>query len=432
MGRWWGTCFWVARRSGRRLPPLRAATRAALSSKGVLWLFRVVIVFLLAGCGLLGDPAAFSPPTITPVPMAENTDKRAYQHGIDFLTLPDGTYTLIWASSGEPPAGPLPSGNWTHDIYYAPIDPQQPAIRPVLLIANPEAQEPASAAISSDGHILITMEDGWNTGREVAQRYGVYDAALNPILPYPQLIADGGHSGHVTASGARFVVFYAEGWVDGGGVDGLGSGDDVRVAVYDSEGVLEHRLEVAVGEESRDWWPLAAGSPERVLLLWQRFVPQETYSRLMFALLDAEAGRLVVDAVMLEEAVQYYTYDAVFVPSLNRFLVTGAQLGGVGFACLLDEEGKVVAFKTGLPAPVRESQIILRDGIGETLAAQPVAPSGIMVLRLRPENIQLKYRLGDDYVWESSGVDGIFLSPDTLYLVATSPAGLVEKTVILP
>jgi len=112
-------------------------------------------------------------------------DPRSYQHGIDFVPLPDGTYYLIWSSSGNPPTGALPDGSWPHDIYYSRIDPAHPSIKPVKFISKPEAQEPASAAISTDDHIMITMEDGWNARLTIAQRYGVYDKDLKPILPYP-------------------------------------------------------------------------------------------------------------------------------------------------------------------------------------------------------------------------------------------------------
>jgi len=108
---------------------------------------------------------------------------------------------------------------WTHDIFYSDIDPHNPKISPIKIISNPEAQEPASSAISDDGHIMITMEDGWNAKNVVAQRYGLYDQSMNPVKPYPNTALDGGHSGHVAASGNRFVIFYSEGWVNDGGVD---------------------------------------------------------------------------------------------------------------------------------------------------------------------------------------------------------------------
>ncbi|RME42888.1 MAG: hypothetical protein D6791_16720 [Chloroflexi bacterium] len=312
-------------------------------------------------------------------------------------------------------------------MYFSQIVPAAPSIEPVLLISNPEAQEPASAAVSPDGHIMITMEDGWNTQREVAQRYGVYDTTLGPTLPYPQMVADGGHSGHVTASGNRFVVFYSEGWVEGGGVDNLGSGDDVWVAVYTSEGKLNYTLAVAVGDDSRDWWPLISGSPERALLIWQRFAEGETYSNLMFSLLDVYTGLWVENTVLLEKKMKYYTHSVAFIPSIARFLVTGAYDHGGGFAFLLDSHGNVVAANTNLPAPMREANIIVRDSQEGIVAVEAIAPSGMMVLSISADRITLTDVQEDDYEWRYSGVDGIFLSPDKVYMVATSPAGLIER-----
>lgn len=390
------------------------------------------LIFLLAGCIPSRHLVTAAAPTAAPMPASEISDLREYQHGIDFVHLPNGSYVLIWSSAGNPPTGQLPDGTWAHDVYYTHIDPAHPSIHPVLLIANPEAQEPASAAISSDGHVLITMEDGWNTERTVAQRYGVYDAELEPVLPYPQMVADGGHSGHVAAAGKRFVVFYSEGWIDGGGVDDLGSGDDVWAAVYDSDGALEYTLDIAAGGGSRDWWPLVAASPEHALLVWQRFIDDETSSRLMFSLLDVENASLVVSAATLEDKVQYYAYNVVFVSALDRFLITGAYPNGTGFAYLLNTDGDIAAANTALPAPVRESQVILRDEESEALAAVPVVPSGVMVLTLTSESIGLKYLLEDEYIWPYSGTDGIFLSADTLYIVSTSPDGLVERILPLP
>ncbi len=393
--------------------------------------FALSAAFLLTGCARSSPAPTNLPPTAIPSEEAE-ADPRRYQHGIDFVPLPNGAYALIWASDGNPPTIQASSENWNHDIYYAYLEAEAPAIRPVMLISNPEAQEPASAAISADGHILITLEDGWNTEREVAQRYGVYDAQLQPVLPYPQLVADGGHSGHVAAAGNHFVIFYSDGWVEGGGVDELGSGDDVLAAVYDSKGTLEYTLDIATGGRSRDWWPLAAGSPEHALLVWQRFVDDETYSQLRFSLLEVDTASLTVDAALLEEQVRYYTYSVAFIRSIDRFLLTGAYPAHGGFAYLIDTDGNVVAGNTNLPAPVREAQIIVRDTGPETLAAQAVAPSGLMVLALSPEHIELQYLLEDDYTWQYSGIDGIFLTPARIYLVATSPNGLVEKTFVLP
>ncbi|MFV2068417.1 MAG: hypothetical protein ACC645_15715, partial [Pirellulales bacterium] len=213
-------------------------------------------------------------------------DPREYQHGIDFVPLDSGHYGLIWSSSGNPPTGAAPNGDWTHDIYYSAIDPTNPQIVPQTIISNPEAQEPASSAIADDGRIMITMEDGWNANHTIAQRYGVYNSDFSPVDPYPNLVLDGGHSGHVASVGNRFVVFYSEGWVDGGGVDDLGSGDDVMLKVYRSDGTFERAKNIAVGGATRDWWPLVAGSTDRAMLLWQRFVDDATHADLMGSIYD--------------------------------------------------------------------------------------------------------------------------------------------------
>lgn len=359
-------------------------------------------------------------------------DPRAYQHGIDFLPLPNGNYYVVWASSGNPPTGPDHDGNWTHDIYYSLIDPSNPVIHPTPLISNPEAQEPSSAAISSDGNMMVTMEDGWNTANEVAQRYGVYDVNLNPALPYPQMAYDGGHSGHVAAVGSRFVIFFSDGWVEGGGVDNLGSGDDVIAHVYSATGVLEGSFDIAVGHITRDWWPVVDGSETRAALVWQRFVAGETHSDLMLSILDIPGGDLVVDAMQLEEAVKYYTYGVAYLPSVDRFLIVGTYHNGGGFAYLLNQDGHIVAAHTSLPAIVRESRPIVLDNGGEVTIAQPTDPTGIEILSISSSEITLRYTVADDYVWEYSGTAGIFANAATVYLISTSPAGLVEKVFHLP
>jgi hypothetical protein len=353
-------------------------------------------------------------------------DPRSYQHGIDFVKLDNGDYWLIWASSGNPPTGAAPSGNWTHDVYYSRIVPSNPKINPQVIISNPEAQEPASSAISNDGHIMVTMEDGWTSC--CSQRYGVYDSDLNPVNPYPNLVHDGGHSGHVAAVDNRFVVFYSDEWVDGGGVNNLGTGDDVLVKVYGSNGDLQQSVDVAVGRVTRDWWPVVAGSNSHAILVWQRFVEGETYADLMVAILDPAIGVLVKDALVLEDHVKYYTYDVQYISAIDRFLVVGTYDAGGGFVYLLDNEGNVLADNKTLPATVRESQLVVREFDGGAVVVQPTTPTGVMVLSVTPSSITLEQTIADDYEWQYSGTDGIFVDSDTVYIVSLSSKGLVERT----
>lgn len=390
--------------------------RAGGSMHSIGWAFDLRVVTTLFILALLATAAARG---------AE--DLRAYQHGIDFVPLPDGKYYLIWSSSGNPPTGPVGRG-WPHDIYYSVIDPAAPKITPKELIANPEAQEPASSAITTDGHIMVTLEDGWNTDNSVAQRYGVYDTKLQAVKPYPQMVFDGSHSGHVAAVGNRFVVFFSNEWVNGGGVDNLGSGDDVLVKVYSSTGELEKSVDVAVGKKTRDWWPVLAGSDTRACLIWQRFVDNETCADLMLSILDPETGKLIKDGVKLDTGIAYYRYSVAYAPALGRFLVLGAYAAGGGFSYLLDTDGNVVAKNGILPGIVRESKSIIRKDGDRASVVQPTVPTGALVLSVTKTEIKLDKTIPNSYEWQYGGTDGIFTDAKTVYIVSLSKTGLVEKT----
>jgi hypothetical protein len=358
----------------------------------------------------------------------EETDERSFQHGIDFIPLQDGSYYLFWSSSGNPPAGAQTNGDWSHNIYYSKIDTTSPQIDPVEFIAKPEAQEPVSAAIASDGHILLTMEDGWNARNTIAQRYGVYDSNLEPIKPYPNDVLDGGHSGHTASAGGTFVVFYSDDWVEGGGVDDLGTGDDVLAQVYDTNGEPLYKVDVAVGEDTRDWWPLVAGSDNNALLLWQRYIDGEEYADLMIAMLDPASGKLVTQPQSLGVHVKYYTYSCTFISGINRFLVLGTDEEANGFGILLDKTGKIISRNNELPPLVRESQPAVLESGDLAMIAFPMAPYGMALLSADEDAVTYRQVQQDRYAWGYAGTDGIFLNETTIYFVNLSPSGLVEKT----
>ena len=354
-------------------------------------------------------------------------DSRAFQHGINFAQRADDQWLLVWSSSGNPPAGKNRKGNWTHDVYYSLIDTQKLVIHPNRLISKLEAQEPASSAITEDGNLMITMEDGWNTEQNVAQRYAVYDSAMKPIKAYPQLVQDGGHSGHVAAVNQRFIVFYSDEWVHGGGVDNLGSGDDVLAKVYSSRGELEKTVPVAVGDKNRDWWPLVAGSNRTAMLVWQRFVVGKTWSVLMMAILDPETGQLQQKPIKIASHVKYYTYSVAYLPQLKRFLVTGTHKNGKGFAHMYSQTGKPVASLEKLPPVMREAQIIQRQGGGQTTVVQAIEPAGIMVLSVTADSIALQETVEGTQKWSTVGTDGIFIDDNRLFLVGLSQNGLQQQ-----
>ncbi len=362
---------------------------------------------------------------VGPPGAAVSEDPRTWQHGIDFVQLPNGDGWLIWSSAGNPPVVRPNTSAWTHDVFASRIDPTAPMIQPRTLIQRPEAQEPASSAINSDGHIFVTMEDGWNVHNTVGQRFGLYDQDLSPIRPYPRMVLDGGHSGHVAAVGRNFVVFYSEGWVDGGGVDDLGTGDDVWVDTFDSFGNRRGHLEVAVGSATRDGWPLVAGSGDRALLVWQRFVPDATYVDLMVAVFDPNTGNLIVPPRKLEGFTRYYTFDVQFLPSLNDFLLLASwQDETDGFAYLLDGHADVLAAHLSIPRPVREGQPALRAEGSGALVVYPSVPNTLTKLLVTPSEIRLAGKLEVPLTWSEIGTDGIFLDPDTLFFAGLSKRGI--------
>jgi hypothetical protein len=304
---------------------------------------------LLMSCLLALLPAGHARAGLRP----DQGDLRRFMHGVAAVPAAEpGSFNVFFSSAGLPPRGPDRAGSWTHDVYVQPWRATDGAVgRPRVFIARPEAQEPVSAARNTRGRVMLTFEDGWRSGQEVSQRYGVYDAALRPVKPYPQTVEAGTHSGHVAAVGERFVLFYSDGWVDGGGVDDLGSGNGVYAGVYDADGRPLYSLDIADGQ--RAWWPMLAGAERVALLLWQQFVPGRQDARLKMALLDVYKGTISGERVLWER-LQYYSYNLIWLPEPARFLLAG-NADGHGFAMLVDSAGRTQARLDCLPLLVREA-----------------------------------------------------------------------------
>ncbi len=357
-------------------------------------------------------------------------DDRAFQHGIDFIPLSSGQYALVWSSSGAP-LNVTNSNEWEHDVYYSFIDPNQPHINPVKIISRDEAQEPASTAITSNGKIMITIEDGWNPTSVLEQRYGVYNSDFSTTTKsYPQVVpVAGGHSGHVAAVGNRFVIFYSEEWVEGGGVDNLGSGDDIYAAIYDSNGNFLFQKNIAVGNTTRDWWPWVEGSNNYACMTWQRFVDNETYSDLMISILNPMTDNFSVAEKKIETNMEYYTYSVAAIPDSDNFLILGTHTDNTGFGILIDKNGNVLSKNNNLPPIVRESQSIIKTIGGETFIAQPKIGGGVMLLKLLDNNnIVLVETIDDSHQWQFAGTDGIWVNDSDIYIASLSTSGLIEKS----
>jgi hypothetical protein len=345
------------------------------------------------------------------------TDHRAWQHGINLLKVGD-RHLLVWSSWGETPKPiPNPEGNWAHDVYYSWIDPNNPVIQPNTLVTGPEAQEPASAAVDTNGHILMSCEDG---NPDINQRYGLWTTDLKPMQEYGTMIRQGGHSGHVAAMGDRFVAAYSEEWIDGGGVDNLGTGDDVWARIVNDDGSLSPEIPVSVSKDPnrRDWWPEIASSGTDALEVWQRYPSDTLWGSFVHA--DATCS----PEFQITDNIKYYVYNVSWIPTLKLYAVFGTRSDG-GFVSLIDRNGKVVQTRTGLPETVRESRLLARrDGRNSVTAVYPAMPSGMAVLHITPDRVDLRKTVDDDYEWDYTGTDGMFLNRNRALFATLSKTGV--------
>jgi hypothetical protein len=396
-------------------------------------------------------------------------DRREYQHGVEFVPLPDGSYWLLWSSSpGNPPEGDqtviLANGEkckyFNHDIFYSLINPQNPIVNEKLLISLPEAQEPVSAAIAKDGTIALTFEDGSDSDIEncdgiIHQHFQLFDQSLKLMSGLNKVAVDGAHSGHIVAVGNNFVIVYAEGWINDGGVDGAGSANDVLVDVINTRGERVHHRDIAIDKGSpRDWWPMIAGSDRYAMLVWQRFVPGSRYANLMYTIYDPRSNKLVKEISLLKTNLVYYYYDIQYLSSINRFLIVGNYVGNTllhtlgknitvvspkAFAYLLNELGEIVdQWEASLDCEncgsyfsrtiVRESQPAIFEAKESVKVLYPTKPKGLMSFNITASKIEMQGHVEGDHYWFPLGADGIFLDENTAYFANLTQLGL--KTLI--
>ncbi|WP_080424952.1 hypothetical protein [Burkholderia ubonensis] len=393
---------------------------------------RAVASALCAACCLVvaasvAPPAALAGATArhkaAPRPSAQRKDTgdpRRFMHGIGVADAGNGKRWIFFSSSGLPPRGALANGNWPHDVYVGEWSPGSARITHVrTFISRPEAQEPVSVAQNDRGDLFVTFEDGWNAPQEVSQRYGVYRRDLKPVKPYPNDVESGGHSGHVAAVGERFVVFYSADWVDGGGVDNLGTGGGVYLKTYDAAGRLLNHVPVA--PHSREWWPVIAGSPRNALLVWQKFIEGSTDATLEYAMFDPVTAKL--DKLgRLNDAIRYYVYSSAYVPAIDRFVVVTTTADQRGVAMLIAPDGRRTALRDCLPATVRESGI----AVAGPNAYVPTHDGRLLTLALAPAEITVRGAQRSPIPWGTTGIAAFPANDTTLHFVSLTPSGVRE------
>jgi len=421
----------VSRYSGALLRMLHCTTRAAPSctkaknGAGILLRTLMSLAFLMGSHtpSLATDPV---PPPDAPEDSVPAGDMRRFMHGIAAVPGPTPDEAYVFFSSANPDEElPIPGGSWTHDVYVARWDGRTGKLETASrFISRPEAQEPVSAARNAAGNIMITFEDGWKAPHTVTQRYGVYDHQLDPVKAYPNEVEPGGHSGHVSAVGDDFIVFYSDGWIDGGGEQNLGSGHGVYAKVYDTLGQEQHDIDIVHAQ--RAWWPRLAGGTNKALLIWQELMPNERDARLKAAVLDPRSGE-VGPHLALHDEIHFYHYDVAWMPEIERFLVVGSA-DGKGFARLISQEGKVTASLTCMPATVREASIAVDSETN--LAYAPAADGRLLQLRASRDSLSLAGILttldSSPVHWRSIGSLGLFGPDNMLHWFSLTEEGVAR------
>lgn len=350
-------------------------------------------------------------------------------HGLDW-TVVGGKNLLTFSANNYPPT--QPPGEWVHDIYKSFVDLCNipGSFTPTKLVSAPLAQEPASAAVNGAGNLLVTAEDA-QFSANLDQTYGVWNSALGVVKAYGQKLMppQGGHSGHVAASGNNWGVSFSDGWVDGGGVDNNGTGDDVFFEIVDSTGTAKGLINTAVGTH-RDWWPIVAGSDTNFLQVWQRYggVAGTGGGQVMGAIIS-QTGQIVKPAFQIFANDKYYYHDVQYIPQTQQYLVIGSQNTGTtnsGIAVLLNKTGDIVSTTPGLPSTIREGQTVISpDG---TKAVYP-GGAGAVVLDIVPGNVVFNKNIPLSWNWDYMGTDGVFATPNRVVFATGTQQGVKFLTV---
>lgn len=368
---------------------------------------------------------AFTNPSAIALPPA-NTDHREWMHGMDIVKH-NGKDLVVFSSNNYLPTNPG-GGEWVHNIYTGALDVCNPSsFAPSVLVNAPLAQEPASAAVNSAGSLLVTAEDA-QFSEYLDQTFGIWNSTLGPLKAYGQKLMSpqGGHSGHAAASGERFGVTFSDGWVDGGGVDGMGTGDDVFFKAVDPTGNQGMLINVAVGS-NRDWWPVVAGSDNNYLVVWQRYGTAQpnsngTGGKVMGAIVD-QSGKIIKPAFDIFTSNKYYFHDVQYIPSTGQYLVVGSQnkATNAGVAVLLNKDGSIVSTTTNLPNTIREGQTVINAQ--GTKAVYP-GGTGAVVLDLTPANVTFNKQVAVNWNWDYMGTDGVFVGNNRVVFATGTQQGV--------
>lgn len=365
-----------------------------------------------------------------PISLDYEGDHREYMHGIDLIKAGNKTL-VITSSNGLIPGTESDDGEWGHDLYYSWIDPLYPneTLNLKKLVIRDTAQEPASSAINSNGQILVTTEDA-EYSEYLDQTFGLWDSNLNQIKKYGVKLMppQGGHSGHVAACGDKFLVTFCDGWIDGGGIDNLGTGDDIYSKIIDNSGSTSSLMKVSVSSSlsKRDWWPVVSGSDSNWLQVWQRYVKSGTGGGTVYGRITNTDGSMGTEFPIYTSN-KYYYYDVKYISSIGMYLVLGSQNSTTnsGIAVLVDKSGKIITTATGLPSTVREAQPAIQDNNNSALVVYPTNEGGAAILELTSNSIKYKNTAAINWNWDYIGTAGLFTASNRVLFATNTKDGVL-------
>jgi hypothetical protein len=181
------------------------------------------------------------------------------------------------------------------------------------------------------------------------------------------------------------------------------------LTVYSSSGRRLYSRKVSHGS-GRYWWPEASGSSRYVLLTWQKFVKDRNYAQLMYAVYDPYRNKFIKRPHVVDSSLKlrFYTYSSVYLKKSGCFLVLASDSRNRGRAYLINDKGKIISKKTGLPGVIREASPALKAGSGSYTAAYPDLNGRVTFIRVRGRTIRKSGTSKNKYSWNIRGTAGFY------------------------
>ena len=179
----------------------------------------------------------------------------------------------------------------------------------------------------------------------------------------------------------------------------------------DSDGQNQKTIPVVKSKESRDWWPLLAASNDKALLLWQRYVDDESYAHLCYSVYDPSKGALETisenNAVieLPDYKLKYYCYNIVYLKNLKAYAVNLTTVDNGGILLLIDEKGKIIKEIKECEDFVREAAPAVKESGSYTLY-YPVSSSSVQAFEIGSDYSVKKTDYSTDYTWTYCGTAG--------------------------